>query len=62
VSGSGAATKLLDLACATLRTTFRPRSDLRLPRLFFGLRFFAAKIAKITQVYRKKSKIESRPM
>src|SRR5437899_135939 len=44
-SGSDAATKLLDLAYATLRTSFRPRSDLLLPRLFFDLRFVAAKVA-----------------
>jgi hypothetical protein len=43
-SGSDAGTKLLDLARATLRTTFRPRWDLRFPRLFFDLRFSAAKV------------------
>jgi hypothetical protein len=45
VSGSDAAMKLLDLAPATLRTTFRSRFELRVPRLFFDLRFVAAKVA-----------------
>jgi len=60
VSGSGAATKLLDLARATLRTTLLPRLELRVPRLFIGLRFVLAKVAQITQAYRKKSKTEPR--
>jgi hypothetical protein len=37
--------KLLDLARATLRTTFPPRLELRVPRFFFDLRFVAAKVA-----------------
>jgi hypothetical protein len=45
LSGSGAAIRLLDLARATLRTTFRPRLELREPRFFFDLRFLAAKVA-----------------
>jgi hypothetical protein len=45
VSGSDAAMKLLDLARATLRTIFRPRFELRVPRLFFNLCFDAAKLA-----------------
>jgi hypothetical protein len=45
VRGSDAATKLLDLARATLRTTFPPRLELRVPRFFFDLRFVAAKVA-----------------
>jgi len=45
VSGSGAAIRLLDLARATLRTTFPPRFELRAPRFFFfDLRFVAAKV------------------
>src|SRR5204863_8663997 len=45
VSSSDAETELPDLAPATLRTTFPPRFDLRVPRLFFDLRFVAAKVA-----------------
>jgi hypothetical protein len=45
VSGSDAATKLLDVVRATLRTTFPPRFELRVPRFFFDLRFVAAKVA-----------------
>jgi hypothetical protein len=42
VSGSDAAMKLLDVVRATLRTTFRPRFELRGPRFFFlDLRFVA---------------------
>ena len=35
--------KLLDGVRATLRTTFPPRFELRVPRFFFDLRFVAAK-------------------
>ena len=42
VSGSAAGTMVR--ARATLRTTFRPRVELRLPRLFFDLLFLAAKV------------------
>src|SRR5262249_21316386 len=45
VSGSDASPKLLDLARATLRTTFLPRLELRVSRFFFDLRFVAAKVA-----------------
>jgi len=45
VSGSDAAMKLLDVMRATLRTTFGPRFELRVPRFFFDLRFVAAKVA-----------------
>jgi hypothetical protein len=37
--------KLLGVARAKLRTTFRPRFELRVPRFFFDLRFVAAKVA-----------------
>src|SRR5206468_10316792 len=45
VSGCGA-TKFFELAPATLRTTFRPRLELRPPRLLVDLRFVAAKVAR----------------
>jgi hypothetical protein len=45
VSGSDVAMKLLDVACATLRITFRPRLELRVVRFFFDFRFVAAKVA-----------------
>jgi hypothetical protein len=45
VNDSDDATKLLVGARATLRTTFRPRFELRVPRFFFDLRFVAAKVA-----------------
>jgi len=45
VSGSHVAMKLLDVARATLRTTFRPRFELRVRRFFFDLRLVAAKVA-----------------
>src|SRR6266571_5161378 len=45
VSSSDAGTKALDLARATLRTTFPPRFDVRASRWFFDLRFVAAKVA-----------------
>ena len=45
VSGSDSAIKLLDVVRATLRTTFPPRFELRVPRFFFDLRFVAAKVA-----------------
>src|SRR5436190_2536749 len=45
VRGSDAAMKLLDVMRATLRTTFGPRFELRVPRFFFDLRFVAAKVA-----------------
>jgi hypothetical protein len=45
VIGSDAAMKFLDVVRATLRTTFRSRFELRVPRFFFDLRFVAAKVA-----------------
>src|SRR5262249_19196062 len=45
VSGSDAGIRLLDVARATLRTTFRSRFRLRVPPFFFDLRFVAAKVA-----------------
>jgi len=45
VRASDDAIKLLDLARATLRTTFRSRLELRVVRFFFDLRFVAAKVA-----------------
>jgi hypothetical protein len=44
VSGSDSAINLLDVVRATLRTTFPPRFELRVPRFFFDLRFVAAKV------------------
>ena len=42
VSGSDSAMKLLDVVRATLRTTFPPRFELRVPRFFFlDVRFVA---------------------
>jgi hypothetical protein len=56
-NGSDAATNLLDVAGATLRTTFLTRSDLRVPRLFFDLRFVAAKVArKLRRIARRKAR------
>jgi hypothetical protein len=45
VSGSDVAMKLLDVARATLRITFRPCLELRVVRFFFDFRFVAAKVA-----------------
>jgi hypothetical protein len=45
LSDSDSAIKLLDDVRATLRTTFPPRVELRVPRFFFDLRFVAAKVA-----------------
>jgi hypothetical protein len=54
VSGSDAAMKLLDLAPATLRTTLRPRFELRVPRFFFDLRFVAKSSADYADLRRRK--------
>jgi len=55
VSGSVAAMKFLDLARATLRTTFRPRFELRVPRFFFlDLRFVAKSSADYADLRRRK--------
>jgi hypothetical protein len=52
--------KRLDVARATLRTTFRPRSDLRVVRWFFDLRLVAAKVARklrrLTQAKARKNR------
>jgi hypothetical protein len=45
VRGSDVGMNLLDGVRATLRTTFWPRFELRVPRFFFDLRFVAAKVA-----------------
>ena len=50
--------KFLDEAGTTLRTTFRPRFELRVPRFFFDLRFVAAKLPQITQICTDESKTE----
>src|SRR4029079_4720065 len=55
VSGSDSAIKLLDVVRATLRTTFRPRSGLRVPRFFFlDLRFVAKSSADYADLCRRK--------
>src|SRR5262245_31746308 len=41
VSDSDSVTKVLEVVRATLRTTFRSRFELRVPRFFFDLRFVA---------------------
>ncbi len=47
--------KLLGVARAKLRTTFRPRFELRVPRFFFDLRFVAAKVAAVyADLHRRK--------
>jgi xanthine/CO dehydrogenase XdhC/CoxF family maturation factor len=61
VSGSDVEMKLLDLARATLRTTFPRRSDLRAPRLFFDFCFRAAKVVRrlrrLSQAKARKNRI-----
>jgi len=52
VSGFDAAVKLLDVARATLRTTFWPRLELRLPRFFLDLRFVAKSSADYADLRR----------
>jgi hypothetical protein len=46
--------KLLDVVRATLRTTFRSRFELRVPRFFFDLRFVAKSSADYTDLRRRK--------
>jgi hypothetical protein len=46
ISDAGVEMELLGVVRATLRTTLRLPSDLRLPRLFVDLRFVAAKVAR----------------
>jgi hypothetical protein len=60
VSGSAAATKLLDVVRATLRTTFRPRFELRVPRLCFDLRFVAKSSADYADAVVSESRIHLR--
>jgi hypothetical protein len=50
--------KLLDVVRATLRTTFWPRFELRVPPFFFDLRFVAAKLPQITQICADEIKAE----
>jgi hypothetical protein len=52
VSGSDAAMKLLGVVRATLRTTLRPRFELRVSRLFFDLRFVAKSSADYADLRR----------
>jgi hypothetical protein len=52
VSGSDAAVKLLDVARATLRTTFRLRFELRARRFFFDLRSVAKSSADYADLRR----------
>ena len=52
VSGSDAAIKLLDGVRATLRITFRPRFELRVPRFFFDLPFVAKSSADYADLRR----------
>jgi len=54
VSGSDAAIKLLGVVRATLRTTFRPRFELRVLRFFFNLRFVAKSSADYADLRRRK--------
>src|SRR5262249_19195317 len=54
VSDSDSAMKLLDLVRATLRTIFRPRLELRVPRFFFDLRFVAKSSADYADLRRRK--------
>jgi hypothetical protein len=46
--------KLLDLARATLRTTFLPRLELRVRRFFFHLRFVAKSSADYADLHKRK--------
>lgn len=47
--------KLLDVVRATLRTTFRSRFELRVPRFFFfDLRFVAKSSADYADLHRRK--------
>jgi hypothetical protein len=55
VSGSDSAIKLLDVVRATLRTTFPPRFELRVPRFsFFGVRFVAKSSADYAALRKQK--------
>ena len=50
---SGSDTGTIVLVRATLRTTFRLRLELRLPRLFVDLRFVAAKVVADYAILRR---------
>jgi hypothetical protein len=54
VSGSDAGTKFLDVARATLRTIFRSRLELRVPRFFFDFRFVAKSSADYADLRKRK--------
>jgi len=54
VSGWGSAIKLLDVVRATLRTIFRSRLELRVPRFFFDLRFVAKSSADYADLRKRK--------
>ena len=54
VSGSDSGMELLDVARATLRTTFRPRFELRVSRFFFDLRFVAKSSADYADLCKRK--------
>ena len=54
VSDSDAATKVLGVVRATLRTTFRPRFELRVPRFSFDLRLVAKASADYADLRRRK--------
>src|SRR4029450_4299444 len=54
VSGSDSGVGLLDVARATLRTTFRPRFELRVSRFFFDLRFVAKSSADYADLCKRK--------
>ena len=49
--------ELLDVARATLRTTFRPRFELRVSRFFFDLRFVAKSSADYADAVVSESRI-----
>jgi hypothetical protein len=54
VSDSGSGIRLRDVVRATLRTIFRPRLGLRVPRFFFDLRFVAKSSADYADLRRRK--------
>jgi hypothetical protein len=59
-SGSDAGTPKAFRARATLRTTFRSRLELRLPRVFIDLRFVAAKGIRRLRINQETLKAEKR--
>jgi hypothetical protein len=53
VSGSDSAIKFLDVVRATLRTTFPPRFELRVPRFFFfDVRFVTKPSADYAELHK----------